>query len=186
MKKLFLLVFFFSLLSCSKSIYYAYYEKDINHPSYCTLEITKKKEIIYRASSYEYSSQSYPFDNLYIYIYSDKYATNIDENYYSFVSGGTSDIVYIKNEFKPKFSSFFLFFDYYKPGYSISYFRDGNDTIFSTARNDFEYLKTKGIGFKEHGIKWFPPYMVKVDKIDYTKFKKSVQHMNLKDPRKHK
>ncbi|PAM93788.1 hypothetical protein B4N84_16070 [Flavobacterium sp. IR1] len=68
---------------------------------------------------------------------------------------------------------------------SISYHKDKNDTIVSNANNDFEYLK-EGHGFEKDGIKWFPPYMIKVDKIDYSKFRKDNQHLNLKNPKKKK
>jgi hypothetical protein len=183
MKKIILIVLTLNFLSCGKSVYYVFDDvKDKDYPSYCSLEITKKKEIIYRASSYKYSSQSYPFSNLYIYIYSDQLSTDIDKDYYRFVSG-TSDLFFIKNEFKPKYQHSLLnLANNVVP--SIYYRIEENDTIINS-EHDFEYLK-KVDGFKENGILWFPPYMVKVDKIDYTKFKKSVQHMNLKDPRKQK
>lgn len=184
MKKIFLILLVLSMTSCGKSIYYVYDYDTKYHTNYCTLEITRKKEIIYRASSDEYWSQSYPFSNLYIYIYSDKYATDITKNHYSFVSG-IADLILVENEFKPKFKNAFVVTFIDKPGYSILYKKEGNDTIFNVADNDFEYLK-EGRGFKENGIKWFPPYMVKVDKIDYTKFPKSIQHLNLKNPRKEK
>ena len=93
----------------------------------------------------------------------------------------------IENEYKPKYKFGLLDFAS-NPGYSVLYHIEENDTIFNDARdarNDFEYLK-EGRGFKENGIKWFPPYMVKVDKIDYSKFPKSIQHLNLKNPRKEK
>jgi hypothetical protein len=181
MKKIILIVLTLNFLSCGKSIYYVYEYKDKENNSYCTLEITNKKEIIYRATSDYYWANSYPFSNIYIYIYSDKNATSINENRYSFVYG-FSELYLIENDIKPKYKYSFIDFGN-KPSYSIFYRKDQNDTIVNTARGDFEYLK-EGTGFKENGIKWFPPYMVKVDKIDYTKFGKEIQHLNLKKPRK--
>ncbi|WP_281309422.1 hypothetical protein [Flavobacterium flavigenum] len=183
MKKIILIALYLGVLSCGKSIYYVYdTSKDEDHYSYCTLEITSKKEIIYRAASYKYWALSDP-RNSYIYIYSDKSATDINENHYSFVSG-ISDISYIRSRYEPEFKHFFIHF-VDKPGYSVLYRRGVSDTIYSTADNDFEYLK-EGQGFKENGIKWFPPYMVKVDKIDYTKFGKKIQHLNLNSPKRKK
>ena len=69
MKKTLLTLLVFSLISCAKSNYYAYEYNDNDNISYCTLEITKKNEIIYRATSTDYWKKSYPYSNLYIYIY---------------------------------------------------------------------------------------------------------------------
>jgi hypothetical protein len=183
MKKIILILLVFILISCAKSTYYAYEYKHNDYYNYCTLEITEKKEVIYRASADYYQSRSYPYSNLYIYIYSDKDATDVNKNHYSFVSG-FSELYLIKTDLKPKLEHRFLDFGN-KPGYSVLYRIDDEikDTIFSTADNDFEYLK-EGTGFETNGIKWFPPYMVKIDKIDYTKFHKSIQHLNLKNPKK--
>ena len=73
-KTIFLIVLIFVLQSCSSSIYYAY-EKD---GDYCTLEVTKKEDVIYRAyysdnQNKEYSlhntlPQEYIASNIYIYI----------------------------------------------------------------------------------------------------------------------
>lgn len=184
MKKIILILLVLSMTSCGKSIYYVYDYDTKYHTNYCTLEITRKKEIIYRASSDEYWSRSYPFSNLYIYIYSDKYATDIDRDYYRFVSG-TSELHFIKNEFEPKYRRSILNLESVTVP-SVMYRIDENDTIFNVTRNnDFEHLK-KVSGYKENGVLWFPPYMVKVDKIDYTKFGKEIQHLNLKNPRKEK
>ncbi|HEX8575732.1 MAG TPA: hypothetical protein VF677_05515 [Flavobacterium sp.] len=169
--------------SCGKSVYYAYeFSNELNdYYSYCTLEITKNKEIIYRASSYKYH-HVYPHNNIYVYIYSNKEAAGISKNYYNF--GATiSDLWTIKYGDNLKMQGGFIYFDYPSDS-SISYRIEENDTIVCTT-NDFEYLK-KGYGYKENGILWFPEYMVKVDKIDYNKFYKSIRHLNLKNPRKTK
>lgn len=182
MKKIILMLTVFTFLSCGSSIYYAYEYKDNENNSYCTLEITKKKEIIYRGSSDYYWADSYPFSNLYIYIYSDKFATDINKNHYGFVSG-FSELYLIENEEKLKYKYATLNLGNNSIP-SVFYSIEDKDTIVNT-ENKFEYLK-KIDGFKENGIKWFPPYMIKIDKIDYAKFRDRIQHMNLKDPRKEK
>lgn len=181
MKGIILIVLCFIILSCNRSIYYVYdITNDEDHYSYCTLEITGKKEIVYRAVSYKYWNLSNA-RNSYVYIYSDKSSTDVNDNHYSFVTG-ISDISYIRSGYEPEFKHFFVHF-VDKPGYSVLYRREISDTIYSTADNGFEYLN-EGQGFKENGIKWFPPYMVKIDKINYEKFGKKNQHLNLKKPSK--
>ena len=182
MKKPILLLLTFLLFSCGKSVYYAYKFSDpINrHYSYCTLEITKKKEVIYRASSDEYLV--YP-NNLhsYICIYSDKYAAEISKEYYDFGTT-TSELWTVEIEDNPKMAFNFIHFDdpfYFAILYEI---QQENDTIVCNP-SYHERLK-KGYGYKENSILWFPEYMVKVDKIDYNKFYKSARHLNLKNPRK--
>jgi len=71
----FLILIIFIVSSCSKSIYYAY-EKN---GDYCTLEVTKNDDVIYRAfygDNYnkEYTgeykpTQEFITSNTYIYIY---------------------------------------------------------------------------------------------------------------------
>ena len=181
MKKLFLILICISLLSCGKSVYYVYDQSEYkDHYSYCTLEITRKNEIIYRAASYKYWYLSYPVSNVFLYLYSNKYETDVTEKYYRFVAP-SADISYVKNGYKSKFNHFFITFD--EPEKSIYYSRKSNDTIYGTT--DFDYIKNV-YSFKEHGINWFPPYMVKVDKIDYTKFGSKIQHLNLKNPKRYK
>lgn len=168
-------------MSCNRSILLRLCTtNDEDHYSYCTLEITGKKEIVYRAVSYKYWNLSNA-SNSYVYIYSDKSSKDVNDNHYSFVTA-ISDISYIRSGYEPEFKHFFVHFAD-KPGYSVLYRREINDTIYSTADNDFEYLK-EGQGFKENGIKWFPPYMVKGDKINYEKFGKKIEHLNLKKPSK--
>ena len=183
MKNLILIVLTCLFSSCGKSVYYAYYVKDENDHqySYCTLEITPKKEIIYRASSDKYLV--YPnTNNLYVYIYSDKDAADITKNHYDF---GTrlSELWTIKDGSDAKMWAELLYFDDHFAS-AISYQRGKSDTIVCTT-SDFEHLK-KGHGYKENDVLWFPEYMIKVDHIDYNKFYKSVRHLNLKNPRKTK
>ena len=180
MKNTILIVMIFIFLSCGKSVYYVYDDlANKDYPSYCALEITKKKEIIYRGSSYKYWSHSHPQSNIFIYIYSDKNATDITKNHYRFVSG-TSQLYLIENKIKPKYIGRVLNLENNVIP-SVFYSIEENDKIVNSEEN-FEYLK-KVDGFKENGVLWFPPYMVKIDKIDYKKFGKEIQHLNLKNPR---
>ena len=69
----------------------------------------------------------------------------------------------------------------------MGYTKKGKDTIITNinTERDLQYFQND-IALKKSGFKWYPSYMVKVDKIDYSRFPKSIQHMNLKDPRKEK
>jgi hypothetical protein len=164
-------------------VYYAYELRDkINDQySYCTLEVTPKKEIIYRASSYKYFV--YPKNvHVFVCIHSDKHVAKIAKNYYGF-GATTSNLWTIEIRDNPERELSFLYFDYPHDA-SISYGIMENDTILRST-DDFEYLK-KGHGYKEKGVLWFPEYMVKVDQIDYNKFYKQVRHMDLKNIHKPK
>ena len=185
MKNLILIALTCLCFSCGKSVYYAYEYRDAinDHYSYCTLEVTRKKEIIYRASSDDYFV--YPNNvHLFVCIYSDKDAAKVSKNYYGFGSA-ISELWTIKVNDVPnlKMPGNLLSLDN-EVDSSVSYGIMENDTIVRST-DDFEYLK-KGRGFKENGILWFPKYMVKVDRIDYNKFYKQIRHMNLKNPRKTK
>lgn len=184
MKNIFLILSSLFLISCSKSTYYAYeYRDEINHHySYCTLELTRKQEIIYRGRSDKY--YEYPNKNLYIYIYSDKYASEINEKYISFARN-YSNLFYIRDILNPTYNATAINIFGESPKF-IEYAKIKADSItHSNNENFLEYAK-KEYGLYMAGIKWFPPYMVKVDKIDYTKFGKEIQHLNLKNPRKEK
>jgi hypothetical protein len=182
MKNLMLIITTCLISSCGQSVYYAYEFRDAinDHYSYCTLEITPKKEIIYRASSDDY----FVYNNnvhAFVCIHSDKDVAKITNNYYGF-GATTSNLWTIEIGDNPERELSFLHFDYPYDA-SISYLVEKeNDTIKCTT-NDFEYLK-KGYGYKEKGVLWFPEYMVKVNQIDYNKFYKSVRHMDLKNAHK--
>ncbi|AMA50091.1 hypothetical protein [Flavobacterium covae] len=74
MKRIIILLIFTVLISCSKSTYYAFEEYDYDPDykynylySYCALEITPKKEVIFRGSSRRY-------------VIKDKKTTYFDDN----------------------------------------------------------------------------------------------------------
>jgi hypothetical protein len=184
MKKIILITVFFSFISCGKSIYYAYEDIGKNYSgesyikSYCTIEVTRKKEVIYRATSSNYWMNDYKKSNKFVYLYSynDDDFPNIDNESFSF-SNILLEMYYIKNH-PPNYRIGFVKNIYPSKVY-IDFIKKGKDSLKSEYYlNDLP----KENSFEEAGINWFPPYMVKIDKIDYLKFPKEIQHMNLKNP----
>jgi hypothetical protein len=186
MKYIYSILIIFYLTSCSRSIYYAYEYEDQDNISYCTIEVTKKKEIIYRAYSSEYWKYNYPINNLYVYIHSGNKSSTVSDESIHFVCN-ISDVAYIKNSFNTEYEKCLAnFLESF--GCPIGYRINKSDTItkwnYPEAEDFPKYTKGDICLLKEVGIKWFPPYMVKVNEIDYKKISNLVQHMNLKDPTK--
>ena len=181
MKKIIQYIILFSLISCGKSTYYVYDVCDINRYNYCTLEITSKNEVIYRATS-----DSYSLNNIiYTYIYSAKKSSIVNEDFISFACN-QADFYYIKNSNNFNYINLPINVFGENKG-AMGYTKKGKDTIITNinTERDLQYFQND-IALKKSGFKWYPSYMVKVDKIDYSRFPKSIQHMNLKDPRKEK
>lgn len=184
MKQLLLTLLPVLFISCGKSTYYAYeFSDEINHHySYCTLEITKTKAVIYRAKSDKY--YIYPNNTIYAYLYSPPAASTVNDDSILFAQNA-SDLFYMQDFSNPtcKQTSVNVFGE--NP-ICIDYKKTMNDTIIHTNNETFlDYAKNE-YGLRTAGIKWFPEYMVKIDKIDYQKFGSSIQHMNLKNPEKQK
>ncbi|PDS22403.1 hypothetical protein B0A78_12025 [Flavobacterium columnare NBRC 100251 = ATCC 23463] len=210
MRKIIALLTFSILLSCGKSTYYVYekykYDPDfrINYlDSYCALEITPKKEVIFRGTSNEYYIYNKPttyFDDnssSYIYIYSDKEATWIDEYGIYFCQRPSEcfyfspDVYEIETE-KYKFQSISINDYYNAKNWNKQYIKYGFDEknkdslVLSKTNNVIDFIKSE-VAFRSANIPWFPPYLVKVKKIDYNKFKRKcrrLKYAHFKDPRK--
>ncbi|OWP86094.1 hypothetical protein BWK60_10595 [Flavobacterium covae] len=210
MRKIIALLTFSILLSCGKSTYYVYekykYDPDfrINYlDSYCALEITPKKEVIFRGSSSRYiikdKKNTYFDDNSseYIYIYSDKEATIIGEYGIHFCRRQSDCYYFSLDDYQINTGKFKFRFSIINNIYNgknwdkeyISYmYRDAKtDTLFALNNNMMKNFIKEDIGFKYANIPWFPPYLVKVKKIDYNKFKEQcsrLKYAHFKDPRK--
>ncbi|MET3047403.1 hypothetical protein V8245_14455 [Flavobacterium columnare] len=210
MRKIIALLTFSILLSCGKSTYYVYekykYDPDfrINYlDSYCALEITPKKEVIFRGSSSRYiikdKKNTYFDDNSseYIYIYSDKEATNIGEYGILFCRKSSecfyfspTDIQINTNEFRFKsvdINDFYNIKNWNKQYVMYSYDEKNKDSIILSKANSVSNFIKNDTGLKYANIPWFPPYLVKVKKIDYNKFKEQcsrLKYAHFKDPRK--
>jgi len=176
--KLFLLSFFILItISCSKTYYYAYERHDTY--SYCTIEHnTRKKQIIYRGYSYEYA-----FSGIgYVYISCEASTTN--KNNLIFTS--PLDIFYTRegsriDNFKYIPGTVLFREDKFPPGSSIGYTeKHRKDTLELHLYNDSLFKVEPSL--EQAHITWMPPYMVRVKKIDYSKFPKNVQHLDLKNP----
>ena len=161
--------------SCSKKLYYAY--ENTAEGSYCTFEVTKK-DITYRAVSTEhYVTNSHPAKE-YVYINSNNSIPYTKEPRI----GYGAILVYLKsqqlpivmdtNKKYPGFLNRYLFYSTEKNNNSLELVKD-------------EDLMKKEEFFKKHDLFWFPPYLKKVNKIEYEKFnlpykKKFLQTMNTK------
>ncbi|MCH4829293.1 hypothetical protein [Flavobacterium columnare] len=210
MRKIITLLTFSILFSCSKSTYYVFeeynYDPDfrINYlHSYCALEITPKKEVIFRGTSNEYyiynkpNTHSSSNSSEYIYIYSDKEATIIGEYGIHFCRRPSEcfyfspDVYEIKTE-KYKFQSISINDYYNAKNWNKQYIKYGFDEknkdslVLSKTNNVIDFIKSE-VAFRSANIPWFPPYLVKVKKIDYNKFKRKcrrLKYAHFKDPRK--
>ncbi|WP_444659984.1 hypothetical protein [Flavobacterium columnare] len=210
MRKIVVLLTFMTLIACGKSTYYVYekykYDPDfrVNYlHSYCALEITPKKEVIFRGASneyYIYDKQTTYFDDnssSYIYIYSDKEATWIDEYGIYFCQRPSEcfyfspDVYEIETE-KYKFQSISINDYYNAKNWNKQYIKYGFDEknkdslVLSKTNNVIDFIKSE-VAFRSANIPWFPPYLVKVKKIDYNKFKRKcrrLKYTHFKDPRK--
>ncbi len=155
-KKIILLIGVLLLItSCSRSIYYAYQRGDI----YATLELTKRNDIIYRTKSDLYNNN---------YLYID--AINLKERNEKYVSIGESftlSYININGEYKacfPLITENLIWSSY------ITY-KKKSDSLSLLWTPEIKKKLLKEPCFKETGITWFPPYLKRIKKIDYKKFK---------------
>lgn len=179
-KAIFLIVLIFVLSSCASSIYYAYEQKG----DYCTLEVTKQDDVIYRAFSENYAVPNYDFpnaNNIYIYIKSH------DENHENSVSIDDFFELYFIKINSDKFNYCGGFEEIGAPYLEtlITYSKetkDGLDLLW------YPKIKEKLIMqdcTRENAITWFPPYMKRIKKIDYKKFNlPQIEIKHLKNPEK--
>ncbi|WP_421497662.1 hypothetical protein [Flavobacterium columnare] len=210
MRKIVVLLTFMTLIACGKSTYYVYekykYDPDfrVNYlHSYCALEITPKKEVIFRGTSNEYyiynkpNTYSSSNSSSYIFIHSDKEATIIGEYGIYFCQRPSEcfyfspDVYEIETE-KYKFQSISINDYYNAKNWNKQYIKYGFDEknkdslVLSKTNNVIDFIKSE-VAFRSANIPWFPPYLVKVKKIDYNKFKRKcrrLKYTHFKDPRK--
>ncbi len=185
MKQLFFLLFIiFSVASCSKSTFYAY-EKN---GDYCTLEVTKTNDVIYRAyygNNYnkEYTgeyrpTQEFITSNIYIYIYS------LDGRVEEYISIESEFDMYLLRVDEDKFDS--CFYDILdKKDSDITYVKKGKDSLDLLWTPNIKRDLLKEACYKENNITWFPPYLNRIAKINYKKFKQAnIAIKDLKNPKK--
>ncbi|QYS91578.1 hypothetical protein JJC04_01950 [Flavobacterium covae] len=159
--------------------------------------------MIFRGSSSRYiikdKKNTYFDDNSseYIYIYSDKEATIIGEYGIHFCRRQSDCYYFSLDDYQINTGKFKFRFSIINNIYNgknwdkeyISYmYRDAKtDTLFALNNNMMKNFIKEDIGFKYANIPWFPPYLVKVKKIDYNKFKEQcsrLKYAHFKDPRK--
>lgn len=185
MRKIIVLITFMMLVSCGKSTYYAFEEYDrysvSNSPnlySYCTLEITPKKEAIFRGFSGRYLSRKkegghYDITD-YIHIYSNKKATRIAKYGISFCQNSSECKFLLRDNQEKEYNDFKVtkINDLRLRSESIlyTYRNKKKDTIFALDDDMMKNFIKSDKGFNDANIPWFPPYLVKIKKIDYNKF----------------
>jgi hypothetical protein len=170
------LISLLTMISCSPIKYYAYYYNDnlaeINaRYAYCTLEVHKNKTI-YRAFYNDYvCKEKEPIS--FLYIETEKMA---DVDYIPLWKA--SKIYYYVNENQKKVGDYALLSnaDIKLIG---GYFRENN-----TYRR--ENRRPEDYHFNDYNLNqiviWFPSELKRVKKIDYTKFPKAIQKLNLVNP----
>ncbi|WP_444626047.1 hypothetical protein ACSLMH_06525 [Flavobacterium columnare] len=134
---------------------------------------------------------------IYIYIYSDKEASYISEYDVDFCRRQSDCYYFSLDDYQINTRKFKFRFSIINNIYNgknwdkeyISYmYRDAKtDTLFALNNNMMKNFIKEDIGFKKANIPWFPPYLVKVKKIDYNKFKRKcrrLKYAHFKDPRK--
>ncbi len=175
MNKLFLLSIILSSISCSKKLYYAYENKE--EGSYCTFEVSKY-DIIYRAvSNKHYLIKSYPTKE-YVYITAPNNGSYLDEPKIEY----GSILLYTKGPLLPiKMETISNYLGDYEK--YLFYTKTKGDSLKLIV--NIELMKKEPF-FTDSDLLWFPPYLKKVDKIDYDKFnlpykRKSLRRMKQKD-----
>lgn len=180
MKKWIYLLLMLMLCACSRSMYYAYEDKNV----YATLEVkTKKKlfspcvgDLIYRGYAKKDSLSN--LENI-SFFYMEVYGfTPIDKIYdiqtYSFGK-------YLhKDDTLPRF---YTCLSGLKSGSLVSYvsYQSRGDSILLLEKHEEE--ANKDFCYQRIGLNWFPNYFVRIDKIDYTKFNvPELKHKYLRDP----
>ena len=153
MKRLLLLIFVIVVFGCkSNKIFYEY--EDVGTKTYAILEISEKGKQV------DYLSVSNSYSNRFICLEGNKsriYLDDIGVNYFL----GMSII-----DFEFNLTSCFDF----DGGQALIYYQDEkeNNKIIFKKSDKIKCLET-------HDITWFPPYMKKVDKIDYNKFPEEIR-----------
>lgn len=158
-------------MSCGKSTYYVYEDSVYNNIqkkniilSYYAIEVTPKKEVIFKAVSNNLGSG-------FVYIYTDRYNCTANDEEISFCRNFTF-INYLHTAY-PLDWKFASTNNFNIKGAEVSYTNYGKketDTLKLIENQNFRDLIQKDEGFKAAGIYWFPPYIVKTKKIDYNKF----------------
>lgn len=207
MKKIIALLSFTILVSCGKSTYYVYEEYNYNPDfrqnylySYCALEITSKKEVIFRGASRRYDiidKKITYFDgntSEYVYIYCDKESSLID-NYGIYFCRRPSVCHYFSLDYAQVNKNKYEFkdavindFNHWENQYiEYKYNEKNKDSIVLSKTQDVINFIKNDTGFRHANIPWFPPYLIKVKRIEYDNFKKkcsSLKESQFKDPRK--
>ncbi len=170
MRITFFILISLTTISCSHSLYYAYEDEN----SYCTFEVTKGNNVIYRGKSNKYKEKKY------IHIksssYEDKKIRLIAGFVLQYLEESNDENVricfskFINNDLNTFYTSF------------VKYNFENKDSLAIETSQDKIFREPC---FKKTGITWFPPYLKKIKKIDYKKFrlpykKKYLRTMNPK------
>ena len=173
MKKVFLLLIIVTIISsCNKKIYYEYLDAETKN--YYTLKIDKKKNLalfngtaegsdLNRIKYYSITGDSYiikngkknNLNNDYTYGVKNIYKTSVIDWLYE--SHDCIDLFSENNDYSLKYLS-----------------KNGKDSI-SLLKINARLLIEKDSCTQLFNIKYFPPYLKKTNKIDYTKFPEDIR-----------
>lgn len=161
-------------LGCNKSIYYAYETPK----SYCVFEVTSRNDVVYRATSENY-------DPAFLYL---KGIGDYEESSgYKYLNIRDPFDLYFINEKAPQNMDYCSSFAFDQDSDSEVIFLYGSQEmqdslkLFSHPSNDS--LKVNYPCFQNCGLNWFPPYLKKVDNIDYSRFNlPKIKNVHLKNP----
>lgn len=171
------------LSSCGSSTFYAY--DNAKDGEYCTIEVDRKGYSTYRGIRHpKYADWSY---KRFIYMKSDE--KNLESYYDLYRIGSYVDLnristIYYVDEFNTCFDVAFLFLksDSCYLNNRISYRIEEDSVFFNSCICTLEDPEFQEV---THGRYWLPPYLKKVDNIDYSKFSMfKVKKKFLKNPAK--
>ncbi|MDI9312438.1 MAG: hypothetical protein QM535_19670 [Limnohabitans sp.] len=178
MNKIYYLLALFVLISCTKSTYYVFEEKKYNNDlksdeisTYCSIEINSKKEIIYRGASDKYKNTAFIYLN-------EPMSVGYKENSFSIATFFNAKYVIANTKDS-------LWKKVVMDRIPIVYLTKSNDSLINNNNEELiKFLKNDN-KLNISNFVWFPPYFVKVKKIDYNKFylfNKDLKKVDIKNP----
>lgn len=167
--KVILILIYFVVVSCSKSVYYEYTSPE----RYATVELTKKNEFIYRVS-----------DGAFIHIKSNTGFSN--EQNATYIGLSQPYWLYTVEQGNAAFDMCgFVHTIPNNEKNELIFKKVGQDSIISIGKTNRKQFLKNGSCFVEKNITWFPPFLTRVKKINYKEFNfLKVKDKYLKDPNK--
>ena len=179
-------------ISCNRATYYAW---ENNEGDYCTLEV-KRYKTIYRASAF----YDYTDDNIYLYVEDEKdrdldrdnfLTDRVEIDFSNLVKLSKLTVAESQKEHpdlscKVLTDGFDLWKKYEKDRKITFDKSESQDTIYLRSSDIIEFDDKYGIVkdsyLQKEGIMKFPQRMYKIKRVNYHKFPRQIQKLNLKYP----